>query len=215
MEKSIKEKVIEYNQKYEENLANGIESNPNYMVIVGKKPILFSAPHAVMQVREGKQKIQDSMTGGIVEYLVREWDCFGITRTYNIGDDPNWDSNGPGLEYKKKIVELIKNNNIKYFFDIHAMSDKYGIDWCLGTGEFNNLNGDMELLEKIKVVLEENGKVSIDVPFKAANEFIVSNYVAVNSGIPAIQIEISQNMRFGKIEECIKTLEKIIGILSN
>ncbi len=213
MEKSIKDIVLEYNKKYEENFASGVRSVPNYKVVMGENPILFSAPHAVVHMRDGKLKIQDSNTGGIVEYLAKECNCYGITRTYNLDDDPNWDNVGPGLDYKKKVVEIIKNNRIKYFFDIHAMSDKYGIDWCLGTGNYENLNGDMELLEKLKILFEKSGKVSIDVPFKAGKEYIVSNYVATNTGIPAIQIEISQNLRFGKLEECISDFKKVIRTL--
>lgn len=84
-------RVSVLNEKYEANDYHGIKGEAtNYRVILGKVPILVSAPHAVRQLREGMLKERDGMTGGIVEYLCEELGVFGIVRIWEAGDDPNY-----------------------------------------------------------------------------------------------------------------------------
>ena len=215
MREDAREEVLRLNDKYEENYANGVFCKPNYKIIEGSVPILFSAPHSVIQIRNAMPKVQDSITGGIVEYLAREYDCYGITRLCNRCDDPNWDLDWVGMEYKEQIVKLVKEKNIRYFFDIHAASDRYGFGFCLGTNEYRNLNGDTKLLENMQEVLGKYGIISIDVPFSANSEKIVSMYVAKNTGIPAVQIEISQELRFAKLDKCMEAFDEMIKVVES
>lgn len=66
----------------------------NFKIIKGDMPILLSAPHAVKQIREGKIKEEDRLTGAIVEYLCIKTGTNGIVRTYNHNDDPNYENTG-------------------------------------------------------------------------------------------------------------------------
>ena len=68
------------------------------------------------------------MTGAIVEYLCDKFDTFGIIRTCNLGDDPNFSNDLISLSYKEEIIQLIKKYGIIYLFDIHGCADKYDFD---------------------------------------------------------------------------------------
>ncbi len=106
----IATKVEELNEKYKINNSNGlnINSSINYTLVYGNIPILLSAPHAVKQLRNGKEKAEDANTGGITEYLCNTCKCYGIIRNYNKLDYPNNDNSGLGLEYKKKCLILLR-----------------------------------------------------------------------------------------------------------
>ena len=199
-------------KKYEINDYNGEKiNNSNYILKTGKNPILLSAPHAVKQVREGRIKEEDRYTGAIVEILCKTCNCYGIIRNYNAGDDPNKDSLGIGLEYKKKILDIIKENNINLLIDIHGCTNNHGFDFCIGTNNGENLNGNNDIVRKLKRELNSIGKVAIDEIFKACLEQNVSRYVSHNSNIPSIQLEISKKFRNESIGELILVLERYIN----
>ena len=103
MADSIFNIIKEDNKKYEKNDYNGkMTSTKDYKVIQGKIPILLSAPHGVKQVRNKKIKWEDAMTGGIVEYLCDTINAFGIIRTCNLNDDPNYNNDSLSLQYKNE-----------------------------------------------------------------------------------------------------------------
>jgi len=205
--------IDELNKKYEENDFNGIyQGICNLKIMKGSIPILLSAPHAVMQVRNGIFKRCDGLTGGIVEYLKDSKDTFGITRVHNLLDDPNYYNYGVSLLYKQAIVKLINEYNIKYLLDIHGCSDNHDFSIDIGTNNGRNTNNSQD----IDVLLEyfsSLGKVMIDNKFKASLSGNISRYVHEVTNIPCFQIEISSDLRFNKTDELINAFEMIIDEL--
>ncbi len=205
-------KVENLNKKYKLNNSNGLSniSSINYILIYGNIPILLSAPHAVKQIRNGEEKAEDANTGGITEYLCNTCKSYGIIRNYNKLDDPNNDNFGFGLEYKNKILDFIKENNIKLVLDIHGCNNSHNFDFCLGTNNRKNLNGQYEILNILSSDLSTIGKVAIDEYFKASLDGNISKYISANSNIPSIQIEISNKYR--KDEEYLEQLISCLQI---
>lgn len=188
----------------------------NFKIINGDIPILLSAPHAVKQIREGKVKLEDALTGAIVEYLCVNAGTNGIVRTYNSNDDPNYENTGKALQYKKAILKCISEKNIPILLDVHACKDCYGFDIELGTNYGENINNDEEILEILKSEFSKIGRVVVDEKFKASKSTTVSNYINKNSDILCVQIEISKKFR-RENEDLIKllnTFESIINKLS-
>lgn len=207
----ISSKIKELDKKYATNNYNGEKiSDSNYILITGKNPIILSAPHAVKQIRDGNIKEEDRYTGAIVEYLCEICECYGIARSYNAGDDPNRDNSGIGLEYKRKILDIVKENNIKLVLDIHGCTNSHGFDFCIGTNDKKNLNGKTNLVEVLKEELSSIGKAVIDECFKACYEGNVSRYISHNSNIPCIQLEICKKFRNENVEELILKLKSYI-----
>ena len=197
------------NVKYEtEDFKNG---DDNFLVKLGSLPVILSAPHAVSQKREGIIKPADLKTGGIVEFISEEINCFGITRTCNLGDDPNFYNDGVSLKYKQEILRLINKYQIKLLLDIHGCSNKHGFDIEIGTNDFKNVKV-RECVFIVEKYLATIGIVSVDRVFKSAKEATVSSYVHAKSGISCIQIEISNEIRMnaGKVKNFILVLEKAI-----
>ena len=207
-----KEKIIfELNQKYKANHSNGIQTDfDNFKIINGKIPILFSAPHAVKQSRNGFEKEEDGMTGAIVEYLCKKTEVNGMIRTYNLGDDPNFENEGYGLKYKNAMLKAIKEKQIKCVVDVHACKDGHGFDVDIGTNRGENINHNARFLNIFKTQFSEIGKVTIDEKFKASGETIVSRYIHEKSKNPCFQVEICVNLRKNKLTELLETFEKII-----
>ncbi len=218
MADSIFNIIKEDNKKYEKNDYNGkMTSTKNYKVIQGKIPILLSAPHGVKQVRNKKIKWEDAMTGGIVEYLCDTINAFGIIRTCNLNDDPNYNNDSLSLQYKNEINNLIEKNNIVYLFDIHGCSNKYGFDIAIGTNDGNNLSCNKEEFNNIKSILATDFSVAIDTKFKASKPYTISNYIHNQSNITCIQLEISKKVRESptSLNKFIKSFEKVIYYLND
>lgn len=188
----------------------------NSKIISGTVPILFSAPHAVKQIRNGNVKEEDRLTGTIVEYLCKKTNANGIVRTYNCCDDPNYENVGNSLRYKQIILNIIKQNNIKLLIDIHACKDKYGFDFELGTNSGKNINYDNMYLNIFKEELTKIGKTVIDKKFTAKRPTTVSSFINQNSGIQCIQIEISKKFRRTNIDtfKLLETFENIVDKLN-
>lgn len=216
---SIIDEIEVLDEKYQWNHYNGkniSNTNNNYIFIAGKIPILLSAPHAVNQGRNGKIKGADIHTGGITEYICKSCNCYGIIRNYNKLDDPNYDDFGVGLAYKKEILKVIKEKNIKLMMDIHGCSNSHNFDFDIGTNHKRNLNGQEKILEVLNARLSSIGKTEIDKHFKASLDGNISKYISHNSNIPSIQLEISSKFRKEKqyLEQFIISLQTIIKTMN-
>jgi hypothetical protein len=66
----ILHKWVHLEQRYRANLYNG-KGQPNSFRLTGNPEslILITSPHSVNQIRDGRQKYADKMTGGLAELL--------------------------------------------------------------------------------------------------------------------------------------------------
>lgn len=188
--------IRELNEKYIANNCNGISNTgKNFKLIHGSLPILLSAPHAVRQSRNGQIKGADTLTGPIVEFLCERTCTNGIIRISNLGDDPNSENTGYGLEYKKAILDFAERTNIKCLIDIHGCGDNHPFDIDIGTNNGININYNNSFLNIIYEQLSSIGKATIDHTFKASKDITVCNYISKNTNIPCFQIELSTSLR--------------------
>ena len=205
----FKEEVFNLNKKYEENDCHGIYQGINNLkIIYGNIPILLSAAHSVKHVRNGLFKNSDGLTGGIVEFLANYHNAFGITRVHNMLDDPNYYNYGISQMYKEKCLELIRNYEIKYFFDIHGCSNNHFFKIDIGTN--NGLNINKDILDLLIKYFNKLGKVTIDNNFKASRSSNISKYLHEQTGISCYQIELCNELRFNKINETIIAFNELI-----
>lgn len=102
-----------------------------YEIIKGKEPILLSAPHVFAHRRpslSGLYKQGEPFTDEIVKNICEKTNAHGIYVTQEMSYDPNYYEVKKN-KYKKKVRDLIKEEKIKYFFDIHGLSDEYAYDF--------------------------------------------------------------------------------------
>ncbi len=160
---------------------------------VGELPVLLSAPHAVRHYRQKKIKMSDQFTGATVYLLNKLTGCHGIAATKLYGGDPNIDY--PCI-YKDKIADFCAIKKVKLILDIHGAAREREFDVDFGTNGGKNLLGKIRILETLQQSFHDFGltRISQDY-FAASGPNTVSNYVARELGIPAVQIEINKQYR--------------------
>lgn len=208
---NIYEEINSLNKKYESNKKNGIKSIPNYKFYEGTNKIAISAPHGVKQQRRKLPKCADLKTGSIAEYIIKETNSYGIIRTNNLLDDPNYDSKGPGQEYKEYLSKEISNNKIKLLLDIHGCKSN-NID--LGTNNYINVLNNKNLVLDLQKELSKHFVTTIDKKFKAKRKGTISNYISRTNNIPCIQIEIPKKIRTNE-KDLNLFLDIIINFIKN
>ena len=210
--------IRKINEKYVENNCNGSlgDNSNNFMIKSGKIPILISAPHAVRQIRKGKIKGAETLTGPIVEILCAKTGSNGIIRTCNLGDDPNSENEGVSLAYKDAILKIIEEKQIGCMIEIHGCKDDYPFEIDVGTNYGLNINSEDEYLRIITEQLRVVGNTTVDCIFDASSETIVSNYINKNSKVPCFQIELCRSLRCdaSRLEKLMDSLEIIVNELS-
>ena len=187
-----------------------------FKILNGTKKILISAPHAVDQTRENKIKFAEPETAIFAKKL-NELGYPAIIKTENVNDDANWDLPHP---YKQELLNFCRANNIEFVLDLHQLSDKREMDFCLGTGNEQNRNLMQHTIiaDLVKQCATENGfDMQINNPFAASSERTISGFCQKNN-IPSMQLEINSKLvsaycngkRFDDVFEFIKKICKIV-----
>lgn len=184
-----------YEQLEEEFSCNNYyHAGDSFVITSGDIPVILSAPHSVRHFREGKIKAHDFYTGTIVKLLHSLTNCHIIYSTACESTDSNYDLNS---EYKKRLLEYIKENNIKYCFDIHGISINNPKMVDIGTSPTKNeelkaFKGDVELFNQIYKILDSRfpDKIGINNMFKAGPQTITS-FISESSDCKCLQFEIN------------------------
>lgn len=200
---------------------NYYHTGDSFAIMSGDIPVILSAPHSVRHFREGKIKAHDFYTGTIVKLLHSLTKCHIIYSTTCESTDPNYDLDS---KYKIRLLEYIKENNIKYCFDVHGMSINNPKIIDIGTSptekeELKAFKSDNELFEQIYKILDSRfpDKIGINNMFKAGPRTI-TNFISENSGCKCLQFEINSLYRWpddeAKFNSIIELLEEIIIFIS-
>lgn len=161
----------------------------DFMVIKGTIPFVVSAPHAVSQTRDGKEKWAEPATRDIAARLAAETGCWAVIKTRNIGDDANSDAQSG---FRDTLVSVAKANNITAGLDLHQMSPNREPDVEIGTGRGNNIRNNSELDKSLQREFENQGLSWIqDVKFAACGSTTVSADVARRACVDYIQLEMN------------------------
>ncbi|MCM3619331.1 hypothetical protein M3936_17210 [Sutcliffiella horikoshii] len=198
-----------------------IGNQEGFHYIQGDLPILLSAPHSVTQIRNGKEKQGEFLTGPMVMHLQQHLNCHAIFKTKNMMDDANYD---PKSTYRDFIKRKVAKHAISFLLDFHIMapSRPYNID--LGTGRGNNLRhreGPRIVNHIQKILLDHDiNQVLIDNIFTAGYPYTVSADVSKSCNIFCLQIEMNWKLLDGAsdsiyFEKILKAMELIINYLAS
>lgn len=183
----------------------------SFQIVEGSIPIIVSAPHCVIQTREGKMKSKEGETGAIVQLLAKRTKCYAIYKTYHNNDDANYDiTNNP---YKEELKNIIITKNIKLLIDIHGARNENDFDIDIGTDNGINVQNNAELINVLKNCLKSHGIENIkeNEKFKASSPHTISKYISETTNIPCIQLEVAGRYRY---IENIEGIEKLLNALS-
>ncbi|MHA1230483.1 MAG: hypothetical protein ACTSRP_13900 [Candidatus Helarchaeota archaeon] len=128
--------------KKRKNLINEVEQLLNkvnrdeFLYIQGKNSILITAPHATWHFRYASSKLKrkvgdwlkiaDMNTGILACSLAQRTESNLLVQIYTAWLDPNFYREA---FLRKKLREILKNNNIKFILDIHGLSQDRNADF--------------------------------------------------------------------------------------
>lgn len=178
----------------------------DFIVKKGGLPILFTAPHTMKQVKEnGEIKFPESYTKAIAMYLNKYFDTSYMIKIKDTGLDANRDNND---EFKKEMIDFIKDNNIKLVIDLHGASPKREFDVEFGT--LDDLTASINTVKTLEKSFTENGiaKVEYNNPFKGG---AITQYIYKFTKAEVVQVEI--NLRYRDFRD-IDNVEKLCNCFS-
>jgi len=180
----------------------------NFAILDGDGKIMFSTPHAVRQVRLGRQKLAEPNTLALALAVREKANVPLISKTACMDDDANFDLLCP---YRHELKDYIKKHGIKYLIDIHSLAEFREQDINLGVNFGFNIAPDEAMFDYISKEFSKKGfKVYVDQPFNGGAKTI-SSFISKECGIWTMQLEI--NCKFLIKQENVQWLEKIISVL--
>lgn len=165
----------------------------SFEILHGTGAVMFSAPHAVLQTRNGASKAAERYTGILCKILHEEYKYPVIYKTRHLMDDANYDEVS---DYREALCRFLQKNSIRYLIDLHQLKPSREMDVCVGTGYGKNIFGKQELVDIVRDCFVPNGikNITVDNPFPAGDPNSVCSTVASCCDIPAIQLEINSNL---------------------
>ena len=177
---------------------------PELLIEEDSIPILVSAPHAVTQTREGKDKRTEILTGALALWLHEEAGVHVFCRARSDGHDPNFDAFEENA-YQRELVRYCLEHRISCVLDLHGAASDRGFGADIGTGgkEHPSLLGHKFLLDLMDASLVQTvGKLGrfddADVHngvFAAAGPHTIGRNVSERAQVPALQLEINGQLR--------------------
>ena len=182
----------------------------SYEILNGTGSVMFSAPHAVLQTRNGSNKAAERYSGILCKLLNEEYNLPVIYKTRHLHDDANFDSIS---DFREALCRYVSRNQIRYVIDLHQMNPAREMDICVGTGHGKNIFGNQSLIDSIRASFLPQGitRITIDEPFSAGGPHTVCSTVAHNCDVPAVQLKINTKLLVqGSGKYCLQNVLKAL-----
>lgn len=169
-------------------------NHPNsFELLDGGGMVMLSAPHAVVQTRNGRIKQAERYTGMLCRLIHQRRGCPCIYKARHMQDDANYDEFSP---YRDSLCEYIRLHSVRCLLDLHQLAPDRPMDLCIGTGHGANLCGNAKALEVLKQAFATQGfeHITVDDPFSASGKHTVSASVAAACGITTVQLELNTRL---------------------
>lgn len=195
------------NFKEEIEMFENYQSNSDYILKIGTVPVLFTAAHTMKQILDNDNiKLSEPYTKAIALYLNKYCNTSYLIKIKDTGIDSNKDNND---EFKKELIKIVKENNIKLVIDLHGASKDRDFDVEFGT--MNNLTADFSTIKELEEAFSENNITNIkhNDPFKGG---AITQYLYNIEDVDVVQLEI--NKKYRDLEN-IDNLESLCKSLIN
>ncbi|NLI21272.1 MAG: N-formylglutamate amidohydrolase [Clostridiales bacterium] len=177
------------------------EDHPHsFELLEGTGHTLISAPHAVLQTRNGSVKCAERFTGMLCRMIHDRIHAPVIYKTRHLRDDANHD---PISDYRDALCRYVKQHDIRIVLDLHQMKPERKTDVCIGTGRGRNLMGRQDVVELATECFRKYGvrHITVDEPFDASGACTVCATTASRCCVPALQIEINTRLLMSGYED--------------
>ena len=179
-----------------------------YILQIGKIPVIITAVHTMIQYKSDDFKSSEPFTKAIAKYVSNKVKGSYFIKLKDTGIDSNSLRNE---EFKEKLLNIIKDNNIKLLLDLHGAKKERKFDVELGT--LNNLSADFTTIKELADAFNENKiyNIEFNTPFKGGG---ITQYIYDHTDIDVIQIEINAKYRdINNIDDMQKICNAIIEFL--
>jgi hypothetical protein len=150
--------------------------------------IMFLAPHATSQTREGSIKAADAGTGSLIEVLNILRNVPVFYTTYQSPSDPNYyDDN----EFKDSLNVLLSTVGPEFVIDLHASDESRPYDVDFGTMHGSSLLDKSGWLDTLKRELYNEGIINLSSNFFGAEKNETDTKFVSNHGFACLQLEIN------------------------
>lgn len=181
----------------------GVTSADEFEFTAGSIPVLISAPHAVTHMRDGTVKPSEDYTGAIALAVAKATDCHALVATRTGAGDPNRDPLDR-CRYKQALCSYVRDEGITCVLDVHGMVAASDALVAVGSADGKTvvaLSGfddfvTARLRERLNPWCVRFGKpIALNGRYGARGSNTVSQTVARECGIAALQIEVATQMR--------------------
>ena len=183
--------IIDSEKKLSENYTTPVPKDSSWFEYrTGTKNILIIAGHATAHTREDNIKRADGGTGSMAIELNRKMNVPVFFTKYLAPSDPNYyDDNA----FKDSLAIILEQLKPEIVIDLHCSHPYRPFDIDFGTMNGKSYLNREDLLESLKLALNNEGlnNQSQDY-FAAAKSQTVTKFVH-SMGIPCIQLEINAN----------------------
>ncbi|HLW02690.1 MAG TPA: N-formylglutamate amidohydrolase [Ktedonobacterales bacterium] len=180
-------------QQFRANGFHGSKDNPPILVKKGNLPLIFSAPHAVIHPRSGKEKGREWYTGTLALQVASFTGASAIVYARTSNEDPNYDPPGP---YKEALRSLVEETQPICVLDLHGMAKGYAKDVCIGIIGGKSLREKEWILERLQDSFAAHDMtMTIDTPFNAGHPHTITFFTSTKLSTPALQLEIDGRFR--------------------
>ena len=135
------------------------------------------------------------MTDRIVEEVCANTGAWGVIQKVETSFDPNYHKLKEN-PYKGVVTDIVNNNKIKKFIDIHGLNDEY--DYDVGIYYQSKFLKSISLANDIVEALDVRKLKGINTcifRFKQDAQEELGEYVAAQLRVPAVQLEIARYIR--------------------
>ena len=194
------------------DIINNLENeqyDEDYIIKKGSIPILFTAVHTMKQIRKDNTiKLKEPYTKAIALYLNKYFNANCMVKIKDTKLDSNKDNHD---EFKKDLIDYVKENDIKLVIDLHGANKDNDFDIEFGT--LNNLTTDFSTLKELENSFIENGITNIvhNDPFKGG---AITQYLFNLKDVDAIQLEINYKYRdYNNLDNLEKLCKSLIDFI--
>lgn len=186
-------------------------------VVGGDMNLLLSAPHAYDHRRPSLSasiKQAEPWTDHMVRVASADLNSHGIVQKTPCSYDPNYHKEDDN-PYKRQVRELIKKNKVKYFLDLHGLSDQNNYDVAIYYPI--RYMRSRRLADGLASALDRKELKGLTIHiynFPDRLQESLSEFVAKELGVPGVQIEIARYIREDRdLRDAIT--KNLIGYLSD
>lgn len=215
IQKEIIDKLSKLEKQFSRNRYGG-GGNKNFIIKKGTIPVIVSAPHAIIQLREGQIKWSDKLTGALALFLHLSTGCHAICSARYSEADYNYDTEETkGNPYQIELAKYIVGNDIKVLIDLHGASINREFAIEMGTAPLRNeegeIIGDKNLSLHGRTFISNLVKYTFDFIFRdleadkkeiwhnrvfdAGTQNTVTKYISSHTSCSCIQLEINSFYR--------------------